>query len=190
MNSLVVAKLGSPVGLVRVESLDAAMLPAVQALGALVFPEEMPDLDEALADYLPLAPEADAERLGLWVAVDAGSRVLGFVGLYGRDELPGEAWLGWFAVRPDCRRQGVGRQLLDRAIQEARQRGLRVLRLWTTDAPDMAASARFYDRAGFLAEPTDVMELGHRVIVRSLALDGGVLCPWAELSPRPATPVS
>lgn len=51
------------------------------------------------------------------------------------------------AVLPDCRRQGVGRSLMDVAVAETRAAGYR--RLWLyADGNDMAVLA-FYRRLGF-----------------------------------------
>lgn len=58
------------------------------------------------------------------------------------------AWLEDMIVRPDWRRQGVGRQLLRRAIGEARAAGCMRITL-LTDATNQGAE-RFYSRAGFV----------------------------------------
>ncbi len=61
-------------------------------------------------------------------------RSLVFVGAYAGDELIGFVRLAWDGsvhtflleptVRPDCRRRGIGRSLVERAVAVARERGM------------------------------------------------------------------
>ena len=52
------------------------------------------------------------------------------------------------AVHPECQRQGVGNQLLQAFLDEARQRGLDHVSL-TTDAENNDAVNKFYQKLGF-----------------------------------------
>ena len=66
---------------------------------------------------------ADAERVGSWVAVD-GEAVVGLTGLLVRGD---EGEIEPVVVAENHRSRGVGADLLDRVIGEARDRGLRNL---------------------------------------------------------------
>ncbi len=57
------------------------------------------------------------------------------------------AQLRWFLVAPDARGAGLGRRLLDEAIEFSRGEGYSSLVLWTVDV--LAAAARLYRSAGF-----------------------------------------
>ncbi len=81
-----------------------------------------------------------------WVAVDEADRVLGTVGLYETGD--GVLWLGWFCTAPEARGRGVGRRLLNHAIDTARSEGQSSLRLYTSTDPNEAAAQILYERMG------------------------------------------
>jgi GNAT superfamily N-acetyltransferase len=76
------------------------------------------------------------------------------------------AEITWLAVRADLRRRGIGRTLVDRAAEEVRGEGRRLLLAFTVSpvgdeaGPEdgYAATRAFYRRAGFV-EARDVPEL-------------------------------
>lgn len=84
-----------------------------------------------------------------WVARDERGKVLGITGLYSeRKDQKKAKWLGWHCVAPEARGQGVGEQLLNRAIAEARQAGAEVLRLYTSTHGNEAAAQLLYKKKG------------------------------------------
>lgn len=96
-----------------------------------------PELDADLTD--PAATYA-----ALWVAVDNGS-VVGSVAL--RDLGEGAVELKRMYLRPQQRGHGLGRQLLELALDWARGNGMRVVRLDTSER--MVAAQRLYEAYGF-----------------------------------------
>jgi GNAT superfamily N-acetyltransferase len=54
----------------------------------------------------------------------------------------------WFLLDPALRNQGIGRQLLNLALEHSREVGYRALFLWTFDA--LVTAARLYQSAGFV----------------------------------------
>jgi putative acetyltransferase len=83
------------------------------------------------------------------VARDREGRALGCGGL--RPMEPGAAEIKRMFVRPEARGQGVARVLLERLEVEARDRGIRLLRLETgTLQPDAQS---FYEAAGYQPIP-------------------------------------
>jgi GNAT superfamily N-acetyltransferase len=54
----------------------------------------------------------------------------------------------WFLLDPALRNQGIGRQLLDLALEHSRAVGYCALFLWTFDA--LVTAARLYQSAGFV----------------------------------------
>jgi ribosomal protein S18 acetylase RimI-like enzyme len=75
-----------------------------------------------------------------------------------------EAEMHLLATDPECRRMGVGRALVDAAMDRAREAGLRRMLLWTQ--PSMRAARRLYASAGFAREPErDFQVDGRRYLV-------------------------
>ncbi|WP_421830453.1 GNAT family N-acetyltransferase [Larkinella sp.] len=91
-------------------------------------------------DYVML--EEDAEGLHFGAFRDAD--LVAVISLF---EESGVARFRKFATRPDCQRQGVGTHLLNRVIEEARNRGAHTL--WC-DA--RLSAADFYRRFGMVPE--------------------------------------
>jgi putative acetyltransferase len=90
------------------------------------------------------APPAGA-LLVAWL----GERPVGMVALRRRDHERGE--MKRLFVRPSARAAGVGRRLVERVIQEARDRGYQQLLLDTL--PVMSSAHALYERMGFVAIP-------------------------------------
>ena len=100
-------------------------------------------IDEAEAELAGHASRRGAPTT--LVAVD-GDELLGSVSLLDSDPPAPDCyapWLGSLFVRAQARRRGIGRRLVQAAIDEASRLGLPVLHLWT---PDQAA---FYARLGW-----------------------------------------
>lgn len=86
----------------------------------------------------------DASKDGLWIA-EMGEKIVGFIAIVGQSEL--EAQLRWFIVHPSQRGHGLGRLLLDKALQFCRERKFRTVFLWTVS--DLEAAAHLYQSMGF-----------------------------------------
>ena len=113
-----------------------------------------------------------ADFLDFWGAIDQETgRLLGTTGLYQYIRDAAEAvWLAWFCVAPEARRQGIGSQLLDFAIEEARRTGLQYLRLYTSNRSNEAAAQIVYESRG-LEVFAKKWRPFHTVIYRELRLD-------------------
>ncbi len=70
-------------------------------------------------------------------------------------------WLNYLAVHPSCRRQGLGRQLVEEAEARLRTLGCAKINLQVRD--DNTQALDFYRRIGFLSDP--VVCLGKRLVV-------------------------
>jgi GNAT superfamily N-acetyltransferase len=108
------------------EALDEATLTQLAELTTveeLAFaPDDPPVSPDEEADELRLRP--DYEDVCLWVARDPEGRLLGRAGLW-FEHRPDNQHLAelWLVVRPDARRQGIGRRLFDAAAERARAEG-------------------------------------------------------------------
>ena len=70
-------------------------------------------------------------------------------------------WLNYLAVHPSCRRQGLGRKLVEEAEARLRTLGCAKINLQVRD--DNTQALDFYRRIGFLSDP--VVCLGKRLVV-------------------------
>ncbi len=84
------------------------------------------------------------------VYVNESRSVLGTSGLYRYHRDADEAvWLAWFCVDPKARGQGIGQALIEHTVSRARDAGFRLIRLYTSTAPNEAAAQRLYEKNGF-----------------------------------------
>lgn len=80
----------------------------------------------------------------LWLA-EVNDQIIGVIAIAGHSKV--EAQLHWFLVHPDFRRQGLGNELLNMALQFCRECRYKTVFLWTTN--DLHTAGRLYIRAGF-----------------------------------------
>jgi N-acetylglutamate synthase-like GNAT family acetyltransferase len=105
-------------------------------------PADRPAIERLLVDAgLPV--EGVEESLAHFCVAEANGELVG-VGGYepGIEEV---GLLRSLAVRPDCRRRGIARQLVERVVAQARRLGVTELYLLTTDAQG------YFARLGFAA---------------------------------------
>jgi ribosomal protein S18 acetylase RimI-like enzyme len=100
------------------------------------------------AEIGQFALASDPERSRLWVA-ERGGEIVGSIVM--ASESSERLQLRWFLVHPYCRSMGVGRRLLDGALDFARDNRAGSVFLWTLH--DLEAAIRLYRLNGFeLAE--------------------------------------
>jgi GNAT superfamily N-acetyltransferase len=110
-----------------------------------------------VADF---ANDHDPEREEAWIA-EAGGRRLGCVVCVAADATT--AQLRILLVHPDGRGHGLGRRLVDRCVDFARDAGYERIRLWTNDV--LVAARRVYLAAGFtLVEEEPHHSFGHDLV--------------------------
>ncbi|MFA4874568.1 MAG: ribosomal protein S18-alanine N-acetyltransferase [bacterium] len=85
------------------------------------------------------------ESIKIWVA-RAGDELVGY---YLTQIVGEEMELHTFAVKPEFRRRGIGRMLLNHMLDEARVRGTR--RIYLQVRPSNDAARSLYNRLGFVA---------------------------------------
>jgi GNAT superfamily N-acetyltransferase len=103
-------------------------------------------LDTTFEPYVakPLAEFAMQGTGRLWIAEKNG-QVVGSVAMVDAGDHVGQ--LRWFLLTPEARGTGLGRRLLDVALDYSRERGFSHIFLWSF--ADLADALRLYERAGF-----------------------------------------
>ncbi|MBP5697961.1 MAG: GNAT family N-acetyltransferase [Alphaproteobacteria bacterium] len=87
----------------------------------------------------------DLKRLEYYLGYE-GNEVVGVSGVYAdKNE---ECWLGWFGVRPECRRKGYGAAMLDLQLEMMKNYGYKVCRLYTDKVINKIA-VKLYTKKGF-----------------------------------------
>ncbi|MHC4517723.1 MAG: GNAT family N-acetyltransferase [Planctomycetota bacterium] len=168
---------------IRIEHLEDDRLEAARKLVWRVFPQQ--SLPERLSFWAIVNRRSPfvhwltawagvADFLDLWGAIDSETgTLLGTTGLYVCTHDATEAvWLAWFCVAPEARRQGIGSQLLDFSIAQAKRTGRQYLRLYTSDRPVEAAAQILYESRG-LKIVRKKRRLFYTTIYRERPLDRG-----------------
>jgi DNA-binding MarR family transcriptional regulator/GNAT superfamily N-acetyltransferase len=110
----------------------------------------------------------DPEREDGWVADRAGT-IAGSVFLM-QSEDPAVAKLRLLYVEPSARGLGIGRELVAKCVERARELGYRQIRLWTNDI--LISARRIYEAAGFrLIEQEKHHSFGHDLVGQTWILD-------------------
>jgi GNAT superfamily N-acetyltransferase len=109
------------------------------------------DAGRDLFDHEPQAPLVAEflrdDRHHLVGALEDG-RLIGFVSAvhYVHPDKPAELWIDEVGVAPRCRRRGVGRAMMQRVLELARELGCR--NAWVLTDRDNMAAMRLYAEAG------------------------------------------
>lgn len=100
----------------------------------------------------------EREDTHLFVARNEGAAIVGMLTLVVVDiPTSRKAWVEDVVTDESCRACGVGRALVERAIEVARQEGVR--RLYLTSNPARKAAHRLYERCGFERYDTTLFRL-------------------------------
>ena len=163
-------------------SLDAAAFAELAELSTIedrdLAPDDPPVAAAEEADELRVLPAF--EEVHLWVARDPDGQLLGRASLWieNRDENRHMA-LVWPVVRPQARRQGIGRRLLEAAVERARSKGRTTLLSMPVVGSDGAATAR--------ALGAEVALVNRVSRLRTAELDRSLLESWVARAPERAS---
>jgi N-acetylglutamate synthase-like GNAT family acetyltransferase len=103
----------------------------------------------------------------IWI-VEQKHTVQGCLAVVKSDEA--KAQLRWFLVHPDLREKGIGKKLLDEAVQFVRENGYTSLFLWTVSI--LEAANKLYTHTGFrLTEEKAHIRWGKPLIEQRFELD-------------------
>ncbi|MEQ4517917.1 GNAT family N-acetyltransferase [Pseudarthrobacter sp. B907] len=121
---------------------DLAVLPALEAAADRLL--------EGVLGSRPLPAPEPPPAVGPVLILVAGNPPVGFARI---DEVDGQAHLEQVSVHPDAAGRGIGRSLVQAALDAARRRGYESMTLCTFE--DVAFNAPFYRSCGFdvVAEP-------------------------------------
>jgi mycothiol synthase len=140
-------------------------------------PEDPPVEVAEEADDLRIRPSF--EDRWLWVARGPGGALLGRMSLVVEHREENQHLAGaLLVVRPEARRQGIGRRLLDAAADRARTAGRTTLMGWSAAGGDGAAAARALG-----AEPALVERISR---LRTAEVDRALLERWVVRAPERA----
>ncbi|WP_053772901.1 GNAT family N-acetyltransferase [Halorubrum tropicale] len=115
-------------------------------------PQFEAEMAEGIAEFVGrYDPEAD----GLWTVVDEAATVKGGIVIDSRDIEEEGAQLRYFILDSTLHGQGLGRELLERAMEFCHEDGYDRVFLWTVD--ELEAAIHLYREFGF--EPTDTIDM-------------------------------
>lgn len=143
---------------IKIEPLSSSTLDETSRLAVSVFNNEEEDEDYppkwfgASLDFeknKKAHQEMDVTSSRYWVAIE-NKKVLGVIGLYTLSYDESKAyWIGWYCVSDKARGKGIGKALLDFAINKAKKDNKKYLRLYTSEEQNEKRANEIYDKLGF-----------------------------------------
>ena len=118
----------------------------MSAIGIQAFNFDLAETSKRLEDFLR------QEKYFVFLARAADGRAIGFIALYESYALYAEGVFGTIPelyVRPSCRKQRVGYELVSAAKLFAHSRGWKRLEVTTPPLPEFDRTLAFYEREGF-----------------------------------------
>ncbi|MCX8188209.1 MAG: GNAT family N-acetyltransferase [Nitrososphaeria archaeon] len=97
---------------------------------------------EGLAEFIK---SYSAEKDCVWIVED-DKKIIGCIAVFGRSK--DCAQIRWFLVHPEYRGKGLGKKLLEKAIEFCKNYGYRNIYLWTTS--ELAVAKKLYTGFGFV----------------------------------------
>ena len=125
-------------------TLQPGDLGAIVRLHGIVYAREY-GLDTTFEPYVakPLSDFVLDGKGRLWIAEREGT-LMGSIAVVESDQ---EGQLRWFLLAPEARGSGLGKRLLDLALDYCRERAFARVFLWSFS--DLTAALKLYERAGF-----------------------------------------
>ena len=141
-----------------------------------IFPEE--DARENFIECInkdPYRKELDYRIVYL------NDKPIGVTGIYSYHEYPDDAWLGWFGILDEYRKQGYGGLVLDKTIELAKEKGYKSFRLYTDEYAKSAH--KLYESRGMIKEAYDREDDKDEyfiadIFVYSVSLTADEVEPW------------
>ena len=100
---------------------------------------------------------SDEDRIFL---AETNDRIIGSIAIVGHSKV--DAQLRWFLVHPDYRGLGIGKELLNDALQFCRERKYKTIFLWTTS--ELIEAGHLYTCFGFSKTEEKTHEIWGKVV--------------------------
>lgn len=113
-----------------------------------IFPEE-----DARANFIEQINKAPYRKEMEYYIVYSGDIPVGVTGLYSYHEYPDDAWLGWFGILQEYRKNGYGSYVFDKTVELAISKGYKNFRLYTDDS--FVDAHKLYTKKGMIKEVYD-----------------------------------
>jgi RimJ/RimL family protein N-acetyltransferase len=113
-----------------------------------IFPEE-----DARVNYEECIRKDPYRKEQDYYIVYLDEEPIGVTGIYSYHEYPNDAWLGWFGILEEYRKNGYGKATLEKTMKLAKEKGYTTFRLYTDE---YALDAhRLYEKQGLKKELYD-----------------------------------
>ena len=155
----------------KIEKLSKYTLEELVVIFRDIFPseEDQSSIEECFRSSLNGGPVEGVKELEYFVT-RKDSKIVGAIGLYSTPEDFREAlWIGWYGVHPPHRNKGIGTNLLKFSIREAKKRGAKYLRAYTSTDPNEHAAHRLYEKHGLIKVKEEFLD-GDNILTYELKL--------------------
>lgn len=116
------------------------------------------------------------DHVKYYIAYDE-DEAIGISGTYNYGDDNTTVWLAWFGVVPEKRRKHYGEEILKQTMEIAKQKGFKVIRLYT-DAVGNATAIKLYEKLGFVGEKYSAEQLPYDCYIYSKSLNGKKVSLW------------
>ena len=123
------------------------------------------EVGSELSDFVS---KFDGSRDGLWVA-SSNREFAGAIAIDGHNAFTDGARLRWYIVLPDFQKKGIGKNLMQQALEFCKHKEYPKIYLWTFSG--LQDARRIYETVGFqLCEENDVTQWGQNIKVQKFEL--------------------
>ena len=118
------------------------------------------------------------DHVKYYLAIEADS-IIGITGLYNYGDDNENVWIGWFGILKSYQHKGLGKKLLMKTCELAKEKGFEFIRLYT-DINENKEAVILYEKVGFVKEKYLAEKLSYDCYLFSKSLSDKPVYLWGN----------